>query len=301
MSGRAAGIIDAIRNDTRRGASELVRDALGAFTATIDDTPASAALQPHLERTARAILEAQPAMAPLLALACSVLRSTTAIPPEKATAAAKQAVLEFAARLDRIAREVPERADALIPAGGRVLTLSASATVRRALTLAAARRTFDVVCLEGRPALEGRQIATQLAEHGIRVVVAVDAALGSVMRDCDVALVGADSIGDLGIVNKIGTRAAALLARRAGVPIYAIADSTKLLPTGWPQELDDDRASTEVWPDAPAGVTIWNRYFETTPLAWFDGVVTEDGLRSEADIEMQRSRLHVPAPLRDAA
>ena len=301
MSGRAAVIIDAIRNDTRRGASELVRDALVAFTATIDDAPASAPLQPALEQTARAILDAQPAMAPLLALACSVLRSTAATTPEKATVAAKQAILEFAARLDRIAREVPERADALIPGGGRVLTLSSSATVRRALTLAAARRTFDVVCLEGRPALEGREMAAQIAAHGIRVVIAVDAALGSVVRDCDVALVGADSIGDLGIVNKIGTRAVALLARRAGVPIYAIADTTKLLPTGWPQELDDDRATDEVWPDAPAGVAVWNRYFETTPLAWFDGVVTEDGLRSEADVELQRSRLHVPAPLRDAA
>ena len=301
MSGRAAGIIDAIRNDTRRGASELVRDALVAFTATIDDAPASEALQPRLERTARALVEAQPAMAPLLALACSIVRSTASTPPDRTTAAAKQAVLEFAARLDRIAREVPERADGLIPAGGRVLTLSSSATVRRALTLAAARRTFDVVCLEGRPALEGRDMAAQLAEHRMRVVVAVDAALGSVMRDCDVVLVGADSIGDLGIVNKVGTRAAALLARRTGVPIYAIADSTKLLPVGWPQELDGDRPTAEVWPDAPAGVTIWNRYFETTPLAWFDGVVTEDGLRSEADVEMQRARLHVPATLRDAA
>ncbi len=301
MSGRAAGIIDAIRNDTRRGASELVRDALAAFTATIDDAAPSSPLQPQLDRTARALVDAQPAMAPLLALACTVLRGTAGTTPDRTTDAAKQAVLEFAARLDRIAREVPERADALIPAGGRVLTLSSSATVRRALALAAARRTFDVVCLEGRPALEGREMAAQLAERGIPVVVAVDAALGSVMRDSDVVLVGADSIGDLGIVNKIGTRAAALLARRTGVPIYAIADSTKLLPAGWPQELDGDRATSEVWPDAPAGVSIWNRYFETTPLAWFDGVVTEDGLRSEADVEMQRTRLHVPATLRDAA
>ena len=295
----AEGIIEAIRNDTRRGASELVRDALAAYTATIDETPPSIPLQPRLAETARAILDAQPAMAPLLALACNIVRAAGGA--ADAPVAARQALLEFSARLDRIAREVPERAEGLIPAGGRVLTLSASATVRRALCLAAGRRTFDVVCLEGRPALEGRDMAEQLAQKGIPVSVAVDAACGVVMRDCDVVLVGADSIGDLGIVNKIGTRAAALLAKRAGVPIYALADSTKLLPAGWAQELDDARAGDEVWSDAPAGVSVWNRYFEATPLAYLDGVVTEDGLRSEADVEMQRARLQVPAPLRSAA
>ena len=295
----AAGIIEAIRNDTRRGASELVRDALAAFVAAIDETPPAVPLQPRLENAARAMLDAQPAMASLLALSCNVVRAA-ASSNDPATAA-RQSILEFAARLDRIAREVPERSDALIPAGGRVLTLSASSTVRHALCLAAVRRKFDVICLEGRPGCEGRDMALQLAERAIPVSVAVDAACGAVVRDCDVVLVGADSIGDLGIVNKIGTRAAALLARRAGVPMYALADSTKLLPTGWPQELDDTRASGEVWPDAPASVTIWNRYFEATPLAYLDGVVTEDGLRSEADIEMQRARLQVPAPLRRAA
>ena len=144
-------------------------------------------------------------------------------------------------------------------------------------------------------------MAAALAGKGIAVSVAVDAACGAVVRDCDVVLVGADSIGDLGIVNKIGPRAAALLARRAGVPMYALADSTKLLPAGWPQELDDAREAGEVWPNAPAGVNVWNRYFEATPLAYLDGVVTEDGLRSESDVEMQRARLHVPAPLRRAA
>ena len=293
-------MIESIRNDTRRGASELVRDALAAFGATLDETPDPALVPPRLAEAARAILDAQPAMAPLLALSCNVVRAATSA-PDKAAIAARQALLEFGARLDRIAREVPERAEALIPAGGRVLTLSASSTVRRSLCHAAGRRTFDVICLESRPGCEGRDMAVLLAARGIPVSLAVDAACGAVVRDCDVVLVGADSIGDLGIVNKIGTRAMALLARRAGVPMYSIADSTKLLPAGWQQELDDSRAEREVWPDAPAGIGIWNRYFEATPLAYFDGVVTEDGLRAEADVEMQRARLHVPAPLHRAA
>ena len=129
-------MIEAIRNDTRRGASELVRDALAAFGATIDETPPGTPLQPRLENAARAILGAQPAMAPLLALSCNVVRGAAA--SSEPGIGARQAILEFAARLDRIAREVPERSEALIPAGGRVLTLSASSTARNRVTPTAA-------------------------------------------------------------------------------------------------------------------------------------------------------------------
>lgn len=295
----AEAIIDGIRNETRRGASEVVREALRAYEAAVDDgEPKNVA--GRVAETARALLEAQPAMAPLFALACTVLRAAAAA-PEAPAPAVRQALSEFATRLDRVAREVPERAEGLVPAGGRVLTLSASSTVQRALCLAAARRTFDVMCLEGRPALEGRDMALRLSQKGIPVTLGVDAACGAVVRDCDVVLVGADAIGDLGVVNKIGTRAAALLARRAGVPIFSLADTTKLLPAGWAQELDDARSPDEVWAEPPAGVSVWNRYFEATPLSWFDGVVTEDGLRAEADIEALRARLQVPVPLRGAA
>ena len=295
----AASIIEAIRSDTRRGASDLVREAIGAYAALVEETP-SASFPARVNQASRAILDAQPAMAPLFSLACCVLRAAGehADDPRQAV---RDALQEFGVRLDRIQREVPERAEGLVPAGGRVLTLSFSGTVRRALCLAAARRTFDVCCLEGRPGLEGRELARGLAEKGIRVSIAVDAACGAVVRDCDVVLIGADSIGDLGVVNKVGTRAAALLARRAGVPIFVLADTTKLLPAGSAQELDDARPPGEVWPDAPTGVDVWNRYFDATPLSYLEGVVTEDGLRAEADVEALRARLHVPAPLRSAA
>ena len=295
----ADAIIEGIRNDTRRGASEVVREALLAYGAAVDEALPTLSHK-RIAATARAILDAQPAMAPLFALACTVLRAA-ATAPEDAGPPVRQALQEFAGRLDRVARDVPERAEGLVPAGGQVLTLSSSSTVRRALCLAAGRRTFDVVCLEGRPGLEGRDMATSLSSRGIHVSLTVDAACGAVVRDCDVVLVGADSIGDLGVVNKIGTRAAALLARRTGVPIYALADTTKLLPTGWPQELDCARPAGEVWSDAPEGVAVWNRYFEATPLAYLDGVVMEDGLRSEADIEALRAKLSIPGALREAA
>jgi len=65
-----------------------------------------------------------------------------------------------------------------------------------------------------------------------------------------------------------------------------------------PQLVEDDRPAAEVWPDAPPGVAIWNRYFEATPLSFFAGVVTEAGLRTPAELEQMRASLELPAELR---
>ena len=94
------------------------------------------------------------------------------------------------------------------------------------------------------------------------------------MPDCDLVLLGADSIGDAGVVNKIGSASLAEPAHRMGKPVYVISDETKILPPGFPQHIRDDRPADEVW-RAPAGVRVWNRYFETIPMDWVTAVVTE--------------------------
>lgn len=132
------------------------------------------------------------------------------------------------------------------------------------------------------------------------VTLAVDAAANEVVARADVVVAGADSIGGNGIVNKIGTRSAALAARDSGVPAYVLADTAKVLPADWPQWLGSDRAPAEVWDAAPPGVRVWNRYFEATPLAWFAGVVTERGMLSATDIETASAAIALPAELRRA-
>lgn len=288
-------LVRPVRSDVTSGASSVLRSALNAYRAALDEALDRASLRPFLAELGRALIDAQPAMAPLFNLACHVLEAARQEPvePERVRAALDA----FERRIGDAARAVAERAEGLIPAGGRVLTLSASGTVRTALLHAASRRTFDVVCLEGRPNLEGRSLARALDGAGVRVVLAVDAAAALLLRDSDVVIVGADSVGDLGIANKIGTRPVALAARRCGVPIYALADSTKLLPVGRAQRLDDQRPAGEVWSDAPGGVVVFNQYFEATPLGFFDGVVMEGGLGSAADIEAARAQGTVPSEL----
>ncbi|MFO7260355.1 MAG: hypothetical protein DIU52_004310 [bacterium] len=294
-------LVAPLRADVRGGAAELAGSAVALFEAALAESAATDVedFRAFLSRLAARTLEAQPSMAPLVTLAATVLLAASGTASvEEARAATRRALDRFRERIRSASREAAARAEGLIPAGGRVLTVSSSSTVRAALLEAAKRRSFDVVCLEGRPNFEGRSLAAALAAAGVRVTLAVDAAVAAVIRGCDVVLTGADSIGDLGVVNKIGTRPAAQAAKSAGIPIYALADTTKILPCGVPQLVEDDRPAAEVWPEAPPGVAIWNRYFEATPLSLFAGVVTEAGLRTPAELEELRAGLELPAELR---
>ena len=175
------------------------------------------------------------------------------------------------------------------------MTLSSSSTVRTGL-LEAGRRGISVVCLEGRPMNEGQALARTLAQAGIPVTLAVDAAAQSLVREVDLVVMGADSVGDGGIVNKIGSRGLAREAQEGGIPVWVAADRSKWLPPGFPQPVDDDRPAEEVWRGS-RGVTVWNRYFEILPAALVDQVLTESGAYTPEELDEARRALRVAPAL----
>ena len=144
---------------------------------------------------------------------------------------------------------------------------------------------------------EGRAFAETLARAGLPVTYAVDAGAWSLIPQCSALLLGADSIGDRGVVNKIGSASLAHAAGAAGVPVHVLCDTTKILPLGFPQVVEDDRPATEVW-EAPTGVTVWNRYFEVVPLELVTGIVTEDGVLTPKQLEAERGLIPFPDFLR---
>ena len=210
------------------------------------------------------ILDAQPAMAPLVTLVRDVLAAVEA--SENVEAGRHAVVVQLTVPLTRhaVARtseafrsglesrteSVAARAAPLLPAGGTVATISSSSTVRATLTRDPARGPERVICLESRPMKEGEMLATALAKAGVAVTLAVDAAASILMVECDTVLLGADSIGDLGVVNKIGSAGLVDAAVRHEVPVVVVSDETKILPTGFPQHLAAARPAEEVWKGA---------------------------------------------------
>ena len=250
---RIQSLIHEIRCDNTSGATALTRKAAEALSGS--DEP--------LE-TARALIAAQPTMAPIVNL------TRSALSPE-----------EFVETLVRHGQAAVRHAAELIREGQTVLTHSFSSAVLETLLSAHGQgRRFEVICLESRPVCEGLGLARKLGGAGIPVTLMVDAAMLSGVRRSDLVLVGADSISASGVTNKTGTAGLAELAAAASVPFYVICTSEKMLPADYtlPDEPPKPAAELGVAPEEP--IRAENLYFDRTPLERVTGFVTEDGVVS---------------------
>lgn len=273
-------LVAPLRDENVAGASELGgtaaeilrRAAVRLGAGSVDE------LRSALAEVCDAVHRAQPLMAPMVTLGARVLEAVEgAHSVDAARHAAARAADAFRERAAAREAAVVEAAAVLLPPEGTVATLSASGTVRRLLESEARPRGIRVVCFESRPLMEGRHLARTLSEAGIEVTYAVDAAVDALLPGCDLVLLGCDAVCDAGIVNKIGSLPLARAAHAARAPVYVLADETKRLPDGFAVQMDDERPGAEVWAEAPAGVRVWNRYFDMVPWALVTGVVGEEG------------------------
>jgi len=215
---------------------------------------------------ARDLLSARPSMA---VVANRVNRAMHEASRDRSSEAVERAAVEG----HRRAREADAGAAAPDPDWGRVLTLSRSGTVRRALLDASLARVFVA---ESRPAREGVGVAEQLAEAH-EVALHTDAAVAHVLatKEVDAVVVGADAVlADGSVVNKTGTRTAALAAEREGVPLHVVCAADKITP--------DETTHLESGPpeavyDGDSDLEVLNPTFDVTPPDLVTAVRTERG------------------------
>lgn len=182
--------------------------------------------------------------------------------------------------------------------GGWIATLSASGVVRDAL-LEAHRQGLEPRALvaEGRPHLEGRALAARLGAAGIPVWLVVDAALPLLLSQAAHLWLGADAVTDHGVINKIGSYAAALAAREHSVPVHALAERRKFLPAATRALRIEEMPPEEVWDEPAASVQPRNVYFELVPMALLRGVVVEDGVLGPSETAATARERALPSEL----
>ncbi|MCZ7546347.1 MAG: hypothetical protein M5R40_23740 [Anaerolineae bacterium] len=194
--------IDSIMADNLSGATEIVNNTARALSTMCAEEPFDSqdTLLEVIQSVARRLMTTQASMAPLTNLLNRVFFAVTSAPE---TETALEAVIEttqaFTVELEEARREVVRKATSLIPAGVTLLTHTYSSTVATALIQAGQLgRNPHVICLEARPLLEGQRLAIELAETGIDVTFAIDAAMYDRLLNCELVLVGADSLTDKG-------------------------------------------------------------------------------------------------------
>jgi len=297
---------DAFTRDRSSGSGGVARGFLDALErwAALDRSGEPAALRAALLKWLREAQAAQPSMAlvhQLAARALAVADTAVARGDRAADLRAHLAASCAAERhdLEQAIADAAKTAAQLVTANEPwIATLSASEGVMAALlALAKAGRKPRVLVGEGRPRLEGRDTARELAAAGIEVWLVADAALPLLISQASAVWLGADAVTEHGVVNKIGSYTAALAAREHGVPAWAIAVRKKLLPGGTGALGIAEMPPAEIWEDAPRGVRPRNVYFEMVPAALLRGVVVEDGVLGATECAVAARDRELPAEL----
>lgn len=248
-------ILRRVAADTRSGAAEIAeRTAVAVADLTSER---------EVIRAARTLLRRHAAMAPLWRVFAAALDSPLAL----ATIAA-----QIEGEADAVGRAATGWA---LPKRASVLTHSWSSTVHAAIGRGGKARIGSVVVTTSLPGGEGRAFVARLRREGVQARVIADAAAARECATADVVLVGADAVTGESVINKVGTMHLALAAREHGVPCYALAGTSKLMPhEAWRPER------------APA--------YEATPLSLFDAVIFEKGPMRPPAVRRAAARIAIP-------
>ncbi|HVA71724.1 MAG TPA: hypothetical protein VNF02_01330 [Candidatus Limnocylindrales bacterium] len=296
MDQRLRRDLDAIARDRSSGASELAQRACLALQQWLGRRPDIS--RDELVAAARALLIAQPAMAPLLRLANELALAAGESHPSQYL---KPGLARFSSTMQRGPSRIARHfRDALGKGDPKIIcTYSYSSTVLHFI-LAARSRIWQVICSEGRPGLEGRKTVEQILRRGISASLTTDAALHMFTTYCHALVLGADSLELAGFTNKVGTGALVAYALQIGRPVWVLADTSKLLPP----EIDalrndnsDNNArygpNSEIWADPPKRLAILNPYFEKTRYRPGIRILTENGWRTPAQISRDISKVTI--------
>jgi translation initiation factor 2B subunit (eIF-2B alpha/beta/delta family) len=189
---------------------------------------------------------------------------STHLPPDELRRLLHEEVEGLVGSRDRAAASIAiQLAPAL--ADARVLTHSASATVREAVVHTPPEL---VLCTVSAPFEEGRAFSEDLRAAGLTVELVEDADAEQALERASLLLVGADTVFRNGAVaNKVGTHDLADVAQRRGVRTVAACEVIKLAPHDAPDHIDDE-------------------HFDVTPPELVDEIVTEEGAYPSDDVRV---------------
>ncbi len=153
-------------------------------------------------------------------------------------------------------------------------------------------KEFEGVCTESRPRMQGRITAKNLVDAGIKTTMIVDSAAESFIINrgnvpIDVVFMGCDQIVKGGhVINKIGSWGIGIAAHYADKPLYVVTPLLKIDEKSYANGVEIEvREDSEIWPDAPRELEIYNPAFEIVDNVLITGFITEFGITKPSEID----------------
>jgi len=236
-----------------------------------------------LQRNSRALQRANRSHASLHTTQRDIVDTVTAREPGDVSTAKGYTVEAIERVVDDVEAEkdgAATRAAARIEDGETLYTHDFSTTVRTAIeTVVSDGASLDLYVDESRPRYRGRQMARELAAlDGVDVTLAVDAAAGYYLEECDRVLVGMDCIVDDTLYNRIGTYTLATAAAHRDVPMTAVGGSSKVVDGAFAFE-NQFRSPAEVLREPTDEFTVGNPAYDGTPTSLLESVITDTKVR----------------------
>jgi len=230
-------LVEPIKSDRERGASQLYRALLATLSAYLNSQPPESI---DFRSLAEAVSQVRPEMAPFHYLAGRINQLVEPAPE-------RQSLMDLFDELEReVDSAVPLIAEIMKPLVAQCDALmlhSYSGTLKSAV-LAAVAKNVNLFLSEAKPDREGLKLARELSQQGYSVTTFPDADASQWLPKAVAVVVGADWISEEYFVNKVGTLELARGAAKRSMPFYVVADKTKLVSARFrEQSSDTERAS----------------------------------------------------------
>lgn len=238
-----------------------------------------------LERNSRALRRANPSHASLHTTQQDIVDRVQAADPATVSAAKTRTEAVIADVIETVETgktEAASNAAERLEDGATILTHDYSTTVLEAIETAAMDgKHLTVYVTEARPRYLGRRTARTLASiDRVQAQLLVDSASGTVLDDCDAAVLGMTCIVEDTYYNRVGTLPLAATAAELAVPVEVVGASAKIIDSGGFAFENDYRSASEVMREPAEGFGIENPAYDATPTHLLHRVITDDGTRN---------------------
>ncbi|KAF8607644.1 eukaryotic translation initiation factor 2B delta subunit [Ceratobasidium sp. AG-I] len=190
--------------------------------------------------------------------------------------------------------------------GDVVLTYARSSVVEKLLISAhRAGKRFEVIVVDSRPMLEGKNLLRTLVAVGIPCTYCILSALGTIMNSASIVFLGTHALHSNGaLYSRAGTALVAMMAKQHNVPVLACCETYKFsdsvnLDSFTKNELVSSAEmagkapvtrTTSTTPIDDFNLQLLNPLYDLTPPAYITAVVTEVGLIPVSSVPTVLSR-----------
>ena len=205
----------------------------------------------------------------------SYLNEINSIMKEKNEGELRDFLMSFSSKENKKLEAIFDKVHPKLKKVKKVITLSRSGTVLGILKLLHQKNNnLQVVVCESRPKQEGRLFAKELVSNGIKVELITDAMMALYVLKIDAAIIGADIVLETGnVVNKVGSKALALLCREYKKPLFVVTAKLKLSKKKIFKSKKEN--PQEVWDSKVKKISVSNIYFEEIEKKLITNIFTE--------------------------